>query len=179
MSKKMMVWIFLGLVGLWIASQLFKTSVVVDGDKITIDKAGHHIEGVLAPENRYEFILIGAEAAFNTFSGDGFVTALPLIEAQTLQIQYGDFLQIDSPGAAEAKKLLQPTVLLAKDAPVKATLAEALGLIKQENNPVFAFSGSRIDITKHTFLRMVTVNDDSGTKLYYLQACEIIKPNYQ
>lgn len=179
MSKRMVIWLLLGFVGLWIASQLFKASVFVEGDTITIDKAGHHIEGVLAPEERYEFILMNVEAAFNTFAGDGFFTMLPLSEAQILKTQYGDdFLQKDSPGAAEVKKHFQPSVLLAKDAPAKTMLSEVQRLIKQDNNPVFAFYGSRIAITRHTYLKMA-VNDDSGAQFYFIRACEIIKPNYQ
>lgn len=179
MTRKTMFLICLGLVGLWIASQLFKNTITVEDSQITIDKIGHHIEGRLAPEERHEFVLMKVEPKIKVFSGDGFFTVLPLSEAQILKLKFGqDFLQDDSPGAVETKNSSQPAILLAKDATVKTTLAKAVELLKQGNNPVLAFTGSRIEVTRHTFLRMA-VNDDSNTRLYYLPMCEISSQEYQ
>lgn len=177
MQKKTIILIALGFIGLWVASQLFKTSVVVQDNHIVIDKAGHHIEGTLGPEQSYEFLIKNAEMAVNTFSGDGLVTLMPFGEAEVLRSQYGDFFQSDVPDAVEAIQRMPLAILFAQDPGVKAQVKEALGLLKNQQVPVIAFNGALIQVTRHTYLAL-EAGKANAAQFYYLKDFKLLRPNY-
>ena len=153
------------------------TKVSINGSKIIIDKANHHIDGELPPESKYEFLMKDLGVAVNTFSGDAFLTMMPLDKAEAFRAKYGDFFRCNAPGAAEAMKSIQSTILVTDTDENKSAIAEAVNLIKRSLIPTISFTGSRIKVIRQTYSGMNLV-DNSGTSIYYVKSFTITKPDY-
>jgi hypothetical protein len=149
----------------------------VDGPRITLDAGGHHIEGVLAPQYTYQFILKDEGISMGTFSGDAFVTMLPLGTADQLSAKYGDFFRCNEPGALQAIQSVQATILVADNETTKRGISAALALVRQSRIPVVSFSGASLQVIKHTYLNM-QVDDQTGIPTYYLTDFTIVKTDY-
>jgi hypothetical protein len=149
----------------------------VDGTRITIKSGHYHIEGILETPSTYQFLMKDEGVSIGTFSGNAFVTMMPLRTADRLRAQYGDFFKCNEPGALQAIQNMQATVLVAGGEEARWGIAEALALVRKSRIPVVSFSGSRIQVMKHTYLKMDVV-DQTGTSLYYLSDFTILKPDY-
>jgi beta-phosphoglucomutase-like phosphatase (HAD superfamily) len=68
-------------------------------------------------------------------------------------------------------------VLVADGEKTRQAVSEALALVRKSRIPVVSFSGSRIQVMKHTYLKMDVI-DQTGTSLYYLSDFTILKPDY-
>jgi len=154
-----------------------RTQVHIKGHRITIDSGGHHIEGTLGPATVHQMLMKDEGISIGTFSGDGFVTTLPLATAERLRAQYGDFFKCNTPGVVQARGALKGTVLVCNHGETKKSLTEALSLVKKSRIPVVSFVGSPILVTKQTYLKM-EVEDHTGTVLYYLNDFAILKADY-
>jgi len=180
MLKKMITGIapLLGLMAVFVVVACHSGGrTIVDGTRITIKSGGHHIEGILQTPSDYEFLMKDNGVSIGTFSGDAFVTMMPLETADRLRTQYGDFLKCNQPAALQALQNMQATVLVASDEETKRGIAEALALVRKSRIPVVSFSGSSLQVTKQTYLGM-EVNDQTGTLIYYLKDFQILKPDY-
>jgi hypothetical protein len=179
MLKKMIMGIAL-LLGLMVVIVVVACQsggrTTVDGTRITI-KSGGHIEGILQTPSTYQFLMKDKGVSIGTFSGDAFVTMMPLRTADRLRAQYGNFFKCNQPGALQAIQNMQATVLVAGDEEAKRGIAEALALVRKSRIPVVSFSGSSLQVTKQTYLSM-EVNDQTGTLIYYLKDFQILKPDY-
>jgi hypothetical protein len=149
----------------------------VDGTRITIKSGHYHIEGILETPSTYQFLMKDEGVSIGTFSGNGFVTMMPLRTADRLRAQYGDFFKCNEPGALQAIQNMQATVLVAGGEEARWGIAEALALVRKSRIPVVSFNGSRIQVIKYTYLKMDVV-DQTGTSLYYLSDFTILKPDY-
>ena len=180
MPKKMIMGIAL-LLGLMVVIVVVACHsggrTTVDGTRITIKSGGHHIEGILQTPSDYQFLMKDKGVSIGTFSGDAFVTMMPLRTADRLRAQYGDFFKCNQPGALQAIQNMQATVLVAGDEEAKRGIAEALALVRKSRIPVVSFSGSSLQVTKQTYLSM-EVNDQTGTLIYYLKDFQILKSDY-
>lgn len=176
MQKKTFIGI-LALLIAFLAYHKFKTRVVVEGSSIRIDSGAHHIEGTLDPEATYRMIVKDLGVSINTFSGDAFVSVLPLQTAERLRAQFGDFFRCDSPGALPAMQSTLPIVLIADGPQTKAGISEAKSLVKASRIPLVSLTGSRIRVTKQTSMRMNVV-DGTGTQLVYVRRLDIQRKDY-
>lgn len=154
-----------------------ETRVVVDGALITIASGSHHIEGTLEPESTFQLLMKDEGVAVNTFSGDAFVTVLPLKTAEQLRAQYGDFFRCTAPGAVQGMQSMRPVVLVTDGEPAKEAISQALGLVRKSRIPVVSFTGSRIQAKNVTYLGM-KVQDHAGPWLFYVKELKVLKQDY-
>lgn len=151
--------------------------VVVEGASITMDSGADHIEGTFEPESTFELLMKDEGIAANTFSGNAFVTVLPLQTAERFRDRYGDFFTCNQPGAIEAIRSMRAIVLVTDNSEAARGITEALRLVRASRIPVVRFHGARIRVTKHTSMSLNVV-DNTGTVLYYAKNFEILKPDY-
>ncbi len=154
-----------------------RTSIKIEGVRITIDSGGHHIEGTLGPATTHQMLMKDEGVSIGTFSGDAFVAMLPLETADRLRAQYGDFFKCNTPSAIQAIRAMQGTVLVANHGQTKQAISDARSLVNKSRIPVVSFSGSPIVVNRQTFLK-INVEDQTGTALYYLNDFTILKPDY-
>jgi hypothetical protein len=176
MQKKIIIGVALLLIVLFVFHKS-RTQVVIDGSLISIDSGSHHIEGKLEPESTYQFIMKDEGVSINTFSGDAFVTVLPLKTADQLRAQYGDFFRCNAPGAIQAIESMRGVVLVTDSDQAKETISQATSLVKASRIPVVSFTGARLQVMKQTSMKMNVV-DDTGTLLFYVRDFKILKPDY-
>jgi hypothetical protein len=182
MPKKALAGIALlviGLVLIIVAVPLLSASRLptVDGSKLTIRAGGHQIEGVLPSPAAHKFLLKDEGVSLGTFSGDAFVTILPLQTADQLWAQYGDFFKCDEPGAAQAIQSMQATIFVAGNVDAKRELSDAMELVRQSRIPVVSFTGGSLQSVGHTYLGM-QVTDPSDMPIYYVTVFKIVKTDY-
>jgi hypothetical protein len=115
--------------------------------------------------------------SINAYSGDAFVTVLPLKTAEQLRAQYGDFFRCNAPGAVHAIKNMRSVVLIASAPAAKGAISEALALVRASRIPVVSFSGSRIQVRNYTSMK-INVVDNTGTLLFYVNEFHILRPDY-
>lgn len=154
-----------------------RTSIKIEGVRITIDSGGHHIEGTLGPATTHQMLMKDEGVSIGTFSGDVFVAMLPLETADRLRAQYGDFFKCNAPSAIQAIRAMQGTVLVSNHDKNRQAVSEALSLVKKSRIPVVSFNGSPVVVLKQTFRKM-NVEDQSGTVLYFLNDFKILKADY-
>ncbi|HOV87203.1 MAG TPA: hypothetical protein PLM79_12625 [Syntrophobacteraceae bacterium] len=164
------------VVGL-MAVQSPKTEVRIEGRNISIDSGSHHLEGTLDPEATYLIFIKDEGSTVNTFSGDAFVTVLPLKTAEQLRAQFGDFFHCNSPGAGQAMRSMLSVILVSDLEAVKEKVSRAMSLVRKSQIPVVRFRGFRVHVTRQTYAKMEVV-DHTGTTLFYLNDFEILKSNY-
>ena len=151
--------------------------VVIKGFNITIDKGSDHVEGLLAQEQKYDFIMKDLGVEVNSFSGNAFAMMIPYNKAEKLRRKYGDFFKPNAPGSAESMKNLQSTVLITDSDSTKKNIDEAVNLVKKSRIPVINFTGSRIVVSKQKYFGINSV-ENARTVLYYVKSFTIVKPNY-
>ncbi len=150
---------------------------LVNGSRLTINSRGHHLEGILTRSIPFQFLLKDKGVSVGTFSGDAFVTALPFDTAEQLRARYGDFFRCNEPGALQAVHSMQTMILVADGEITRRGLAEAVALVRRSRIPVVSFMGSRIQVSRQTYLGM-EVNDGTGIPIYFVSNFRIIKPGY-
>jgi hypothetical protein len=176
MQKKIIIGGVLLLV-LVVAFRQFKDRVVVADSVINIDSGSHHIEGSLEAESTYQLIMKDEGVSIGTYSGDAFITALPLKTAEQLRSQYGDFFKCNAPGAIQAMQNMRGVVLIADNRQTRAAISEALTLVRAKRIPAVSFRGSHIQVRNHTTMKM-NVADNTGTLLYYVSEFQILRADY-
>lgn len=183
MIKKIAIGIFLFLVILMvilvgITAYLYpERHPIADGPRVTIDSGGHHIEGILAESTDFQVLLKDEGVSLGTFSGDAFVTMLPFDTAEQLKAKYGDFFTCNEPGALQAIRKMQATILVAGDDKTKGELVKAMDLVRESQIPVVRFTAAVLKVEKHTYLGM-QVHDGAGIPIYYLTDLQIIQEDY-
>jgi hypothetical protein len=176
MQKK----IFISVIALGLLVILFmrsKDEVKVEGSTITIDSGNTHMEGALGAEKTYEVLLKNEGIAVNTYCGDAFVMVLPFTTANQLRAAYGDFFRCDAPSAVQAIRNMRAIILVTDRDFVKEAISDAMSLVRNSRIPVVRFSGSQIQLKKHTSMNM-KVNDHSGNVLYYVSDFSVLKPDF-
>ena len=176
MRKKIIIGVVLLLVAV-VFLHKSNARVMVDGALITIESAGHRIEGTLEPVSTHQFIMKDEGVSINTFSGDAFVTVLPLKTAEELRAQYEDFFRCNAPNAGQAMRSMRGVVLVTDSDQAREAIYQALALVRKSRIPVVSFNGSRILVKQHVSMNMNVV-DKTGTLLYYVNDFKILKADY-
>lgn len=174
MNKKIVFGIVIPLVMTVIIYFVLCTKITVKGSRITIDSWGHHIEGIVKNETLYQYVLKDQGVSFGVFSGDGFVTAIPLEKAETLRSQYGDFFKCGSIGAEQAIQSSKGIIFVAQNSRVKHNISKAFSDIKKNPTKV-SFTGSKIVILKNLYFT-INVEDTTGSEIFYVKDFKIIGP---
>lgn len=112
-----------------------------------------------------------------TFSGDAFITMLPLETADKLKAKYGDFFHCNDPGAMQAIQSLDTAILVGADAETRTGIAGALALVRRSQIPAVSFTAASLQVTRHTYMNM-DVHDNTGIPIYYLTNFTILQEDY-
>jgi hypothetical protein len=165
------------LIGATVVTNAGKRTVM-DGNRLTIDSGGHHLEGVLTTIAPYQFLLKDKGISLGTFSGDAFVTMLPFQTAEFLRRKYGDFFRCREPGALQAMQEMQAAILVADTEKTRQAVKEAMALVRQSRIPVVRFSGASLHVLKQTY-RGMEVRGGTGIPIYYVTDFVIVSPDYR
>jgi hypothetical protein len=163
--------------GLYYAYQSANSTPVANGSQVVIDSGGHHIEGTLRPSATYQYLLKDEGVSMGTFSGDAFITMLPLETADKLKAKYGDFFHCNDPGAMQAIQSLDTAILVGADAETRTGIAGALALVRRSQIPAVSFTAASLQVTRHTYMNM-DVHDNTGIPIYYLTNFTILQEDY-
>ena len=154
---------------------LSRTRVTADGDRVSIRQGANAIEGRLAPAETLELVL--KDEGEGSFSGDAFVSVLPLETADRLRARYGDLFRCSSEGADAAARAMEGVVLVAAGRGAAREIGRALALVRESRTPVVRATASRIRVGERTYLGM-DVEDSSGIRLLYVDDFEIERPDF-
>ena len=150
---------------------------VVQGTNIQIDAGSHHIEGTLETFEKHHFLLKDEGKSIGVFSGDAFVTMIPLQTAQELRTRYGDFFSCNNPGAAQAMHAARAAILVADSREAQQSIAKAMAQVRKGRVPAISFSGGPLQIHRQTY-RGISVSNDTGIPIYYTRQFQIIDPDF-
>ncbi len=144
---------------------------------IRLESQGHLIEGTLAAVEMHQFLMKDEGRAVGTYSGDAFLTMMPLKKAEELRDRYGDFFHCNDPGVQQAVRSMQASILVGHTPEARKAIGEAMALVRQGKVPVVSFQGGPLNISRQEYNGM-KVNDSSGIPIYYLDDFRIISENF-
>ena len=149
----------------------------VNNSQVVIDSGSHHIEGNISEPLPYQYLMKDEGVSFGGFTGDAFLTLIPLATADKLKAQFGDFFHCDDPGAKQAMQSLQTVILVAGDVETQKAIAKAMGLVRESKVPSVQFNASKVSVTRYTY-NGLDARDPSGIPIYYLTDFMLLKENY-
>lgn len=144
---------------------------------VKLEGQGHLIEGTLEAVETHQFLMKDEGRAIGTYTGDAFLTMMPLKKAEELRDKYGDFFNCKDAGAQEAIRSMQASILVGHNAESKKAIDDAMALVRKGKVPVISFQGGKLQISKQEFSGM-KVNDSSGIPIYYTDDFKILSENF-
>lgn len=154
-----------------------RASALTASSTVKLEGQGHQIEGALEAVDTHSFLMKDEGRSIGTYTGDAFLTMMPLKKAEELREKYGDFFNCKGAGAQDAVRSMQASILVGHTPESKKTINEAMALVRKGKVPVISFEGGPLKISKYEFNGM-NVNDSTGMPIYYTDNFRIVKEDF-
>lgn len=129
------------------------TKVEQEAKGLSITVGKHRLTAaVVSREITDSFLVVGGSAKGDLYFTANFA-AIPLVTAERLAQQYGDFRKCNSPGASQAIRSIKPMLLYAADRDVERRLRDVDKLTMARKDPVIKMTYVKLRINAHTIQR--------------------------